>query len=313
VLVELVAISRNAPSQQLRKMATLAVKTVVRKTTGVGGPKSAPVANLKDSNFPYNVSWSDDIKLGGSKIGADFAVALFAGTNFDCNHPTFNYEASAIGTVDVSLFGYTGRAVDAGAIYGRVNGAPDPDDIYLKVFGDTIYSKQIPSIDCIGHSYDIAHTSPGFSVSYIIWVSVIPITLSASASLDLDLSWNWKICPDQLTAEIEVIPRGALSIGGDAEIDLLIIKAGIQLDGSFETALPPQLSLDGSLCEITFEVVRQSNPLSLLFQGYFAVKSCRYWIFDCHWKQESTVNIFQWSLPAQNEVLFQQTWKIASK
>jgi len=312
VLRQLLVLAKG-PSSIISNLANAAVKTIVRKTTGVGDSKSAPLANLKDSDFPYNVSWSDDIKLGGSEVGADFNVALFAGTNFDCNHPTFNYEASAIGTVNVNLFGFSTEAVDTGAIYGRVNGAPAQDEIYLKVFGDTIYDKQLPSIDCLSHQQDIAHASPGFSVSYVIWVSVIPITLSASASLDLDLSWDWKICPDQLTAEVEVVPKGTLTVGGDAEIDLLIIKAGIQLSGGFETSLPPQAALDGSLCQITFDVLRQSSPLVVNFDGYFAVKSCRYWIFDCHWKNEDTVNIFQWSLPAQNQVIFQKTWKIAAK
>jgi len=270
------------------------------------------VPRFTDSDFPYNVSWSDDIKLGGSTVGADFNVALFAGTNFDCTHPTFNYKASAIGTVDISLFGYSTEAVDAGAIYGRANGSPLEDEIFVKVFGDTIYDKPIPQIDCMSHSQDIAHTSPGFSVSYIIWVSVIPITLSASANLDLDLSWDWKICPDQLTAEVELTPTAKLVVGGNAELDLLIVKAGVELDGSFETALPPQAWIDGSMCEVGFDVRRESAPLTINFNGYFAIKSCVLWIFDCHWKTKDQVTIFQWSLPAHNEVIFQETWKIAA-
>jgi len=229
---------------------------------------------------------------------------------FDCNHPTFNYEASATGKVDLHLFDHSVNAFTAKAVYGRQGGQPAEDEIYVRVFGKTIYDRQLPHIDCRTHAENIASAFPGFSVSYVIWVSVIPITFTASASLGLDLSWNYDVCVDQLSAQVELVPKATLVVGGDAEIDLLIIKAGVKLDGSFEASIPPQVRVDGSLCSISFDVKYVSRPLAINFDGYFAVESCFLWIFDCHWKQEKTVNIFSWQSPSYDTVLYSKTWKI---
>jgi len=291
---------QNSKDELIRTLATSALKSVHNKESTV----------LRQSSFPYNVSWGDSIALGGNAVGADFCVNLFAGTNLDCNHPTFNYEVSAISNVDVHLFDHHTTAIAAGFVYGRENGSPAQDDIYLRVFGDTIYDRQLPQVYCYEGHQDIANSFPGYSVDYIVWVSVIPVVFSASVSLDLDLSYNWNVCPDALTAQVELVPTGTLIVGGEAEIDLLIVKAGVKLDGSFEASIPPQIQLDGSLCEITFNVNYQSVPLTINFDAYFAVEECTYWIFDCHWKDEDQVNIYSWKHAAYNTNLFSKTWKI---
>jgi len=299
VVVQLRALS-NSKDELIRTLASSALSSVHNKDSTV----------LKQSSFPYNVSWADSIGLGGNAVGADFCVNLFAGTNLDCNHPTFNYEVSAISNVDVHLFDHHTTAIAAGFVYGRVNGSPAQDDIYLRVFGDTIYNRQLPQVYCYEGHQDIANSFPGYSVDYIVWVSVIPVVFSASVSLDLDLSYNWNVCPDALTASVELVPTGTLIVGGEAEIDLLIVKAGVKLEGSFEASIPPQIQLDGSLCEITFNVNYQSIPLTINFDAYFAVEECKYWIFDCHWKDESVVNIYSWKHAAYNTNLYSKTWKI---
>jgi hypothetical protein len=35
--------------------------------------------NIKGGDFPYNVSWNGDVKVGGSTMSADFSASLFAG------------------------------------------------------------------------------------------------------------------------------------------------------------------------------------------------------------------------------------------
>lgn len=315
VLKTLISLSTLHSDKLVRNVAQMAVKSWIKKHTSLA-PETFPShkQSIKDnSDFPYNKSWSGDASFGGTTVGVDFSASVFAGTNFDCQHTTFNYEAQAKADVTATLFGHSTNAVDAGLIYGRENGNALQDQIYVSVFGDMVYDQQLSQIDCIQHSADIAHTSPGFSVDYVIWISIIPVTFSASASLDLDLSYFWNICPDQLTAELELMPSSTLTVGGSAEIDLLIVKAGVELDGNFEAQVPPKAEVDGSLCQVTFEVDLQSKPIAVNMDAYYAVKSCKYWIFDCHWKEQGQTTIFSWSEPEHDDVLFQQTWKIAAK
>jgi hypothetical protein len=73
-------------------------------------------------------------------------------------------------------------------------------------------------------------------------VSIIPVTFTASVALDLNLSWGWQICDSQLSAQVELIPDAALVVSGDADIDLLIIKAGLELDVDLDLEVRPQVS-----------------------------------------------------------------------
>jgi hypothetical protein len=105
------------------------------------------------------------------------------------------------------------------------------DEILVQVFNDVIYHQTLPTIDCQQHTYDIYQTSPAFSISYTLWVAVIPVVFTASADLNLDLSWGYDVCLNQLDAMVELIPTATIVVSGDAVVDLLIIQAGIELDG----------------------------------------------------------------------------------
>jgi len=311
VLAELVSLAKSNDNL-ISSFAKNSMKSFLLKHTRLN-ENHFPIlkSKLADDDFPYNRSWSGSVGIGGDEIGAQLAASLFAGTNFDCNHPTFNYEARGEAQFDVSLFGYTAKAVDAVAIYGRANGSPLANQIYLNVFGDIIYDQPIGPIDCLNHGADIAHTSPGFDISYTVWISVIPVTFEASTSLDLDLSYFWQLCPDQLSASLEIVPTATLAFGGSAEIDLLIVKAGIELTGQLKSSIPPKVELDGSMCEVEFEVDLNVDPTEIQFDAYLDIKSCKFWIFDCHWKKEETYTIFSFTEPSQTTVLYQQSWKIS--
>jgi len=311
VLAELVSLAKSNDNL-ISSFAKNSMKSFLLKHTRLN-ENHFPIlkSKLGDDDFPYNRSWSGSVGIGGDEIGAQLAASLFAGTNFDCNHPTSNYEARGEAQFDVSLFGYTAKAVDAVAIYGRANGSPLANQIYLNVFGDIIYDQPIGPIDCLNHGADIAHTSPGFDISYTVWISVIPVTFEASTSLDLDLSYFWQLCPDQLSASLEIVPTATLAFGGSAEIDLLIVKAGIELTGQLKSSIPPKVELDGSMCEVEFEVDLNVDPTEIQFDAYLDIKSCKFWIFDCHWKKEETYTIFSFTEPSQTTVLYQQSWKIS--
>jgi len=268
---------------------------------------------VEDSNFPFNKSYVADFNAGGSVVGVDFSAELFAGTNFDCNQRWFNYEALADAKATLSLFGATHSLFEAEAIYGQANGAPLADELLLTVWGDVIYQQSIPEIDCLQHTYEIAHSAPGVSVDYIVWVAFVPIEFTAGASIDLNLSWEWKICATDLSVMAELIPVAHPTAYGSAEIDLYIIKAGIELNGDFAAvSIIPQAYIHGSECEVGFDVQLTTSAMDVDLISYYAWQDCVLWFFDCHWSQNDQQTWFSWTYPATDTVLFQQVWKIAN-
>jgi len=185
--------------------------------------------------------------------------------------------------------------------------------MFLQVFGQTIFSHNFPVIDCNMHTYPLAHAAPGFSISYTVWVSIIPITFTASSDLSLNLAWGWEICDSPLLLELEVIPSANLVLGGNAVIDLLILRAGVVLDASFNSALTPQGKVLGSECALDFDIVWTSTPAASSFDAYYEWKHCKYLIFDCQWGVHHQTQIWGYTEPAHSEVIFNEEYKIASK
>lgn len=75
---------------------------------------------LTSSAFPYTRNASKTVAVGGSRLGANFSASLLVGTNFDCAHETFNYEAGVFANATLTLFDCTQTAVEAFASYGVV-------------------------------------------------------------------------------------------------------------------------------------------------------------------------------------------------
>lgn len=221
-----------------RRSSTSATTTVVsRSRTGAQAPR------VGDSPLPFNRTFDVNVGLGGKVLGASFSGDLLAGTNFNCNTSTFNYEGYANANATAWLFGHSQSAFVATAEYGKIGGAPLADEISLSVWGKTVFSQQIPQVDCSPHTFPIAHASPGFSVSHTLWVSVIPVVFTASADLDLSASYTWTVCDSTLTASVSVNPTAALVFSGGATVDLLIVRADVTLSSSLNTAIVPQAAV----------------------------------------------------------------------
>lgn len=265
---------------------------------------------VAESDYPFNKSYTKDITIGGKVASAVFSVDLFAGTNFDCNHPTFNYQVSAQAKAVANLFGVSQNAFEALGVYGKDNGQALQDLIQVTVWNDVIYTKQIPSVDCSLHTYPLAHTAPGFSVSHTLWVSVVPVVFAASVSLNLQLSWGWQVCDAQLSAQVQLIPTGTLTIDGSVTVDLLLLRAGLDLSAGFNEDIQPQLYIHGSECEIGFAVEEDANPMDAQFDSYFEWRECKFLFLDCKWGQHNQQTWWQWNRPATHQTLFQQDWKI---
>jgi len=166
-------------------------------------------------------------------------------------------------------------------------------------------------VDCSEHTFNLFHASPAVSASYVVWISVIPVVFSASAGVTLNVDWGWQICDTQLSALIELIPGATFQAQGNVDLDLLIIKAGIELAAQVNTQIHPQAYVHGSQCEVGFDVLRTNSPMDAFFQSYFQMEDCFLWIFNCKWKNKDTQTWWQWALPSSSEVLYNQAWKIA--
>eukprot|EP00003_Mantamonas_plastica_P033661 TRINITY_DN977_c0_g1_i1.p1 TRINITY_DN977_c0_g1~~TRINITY_DN977_c0_g1_i1.p1 ORF type:complete len:789 (+),score=287.66 TRINITY_DN977_c0_g1_i1:194-2560(+) len=264
-------------------------------------------------DFPFNKSYSYNHVSGGKHVSSDFSIELFIGTNgINCSHPNqwFNYEALAQAELTVSLWGHQETAFMAQAVYGADNGTHLADRIYLAVFNKVLYDKQLPQVDCSEHTYPIAHAAPGFHVSYTLWISIIPVTFTAGTTLTLDLSWGWQVCDTTLSAMVELIPQAQLTVSGDAEINLLIIKAGLQLAGSIGGSLRPQATISLTQCTAGVDLRQEDQGQSADFQAYYVTKKCKLWIFDCHWGEEDVKTLWSWNMPPVNKELYEKTWKI---
>ena len=126
-----------------------------------GALRGWPTPAGDDSSLPYNRSWEGSRVFGGKQINAGFGASAIAGTNWDCKHPTFNYEASALAHANVSAFGYEKEAMRAEAQYGKIGGSPLDDVISLVVWGKPVYSKSLPAPDCSPHTHQLYHKAPG--------------------------------------------------------------------------------------------------------------------------------------------------------
>lgn len=78
----------------------------------------ARVQRTSTDAFPYVKEASKTIAVGGERVGANFSATLRVGSNFDCAHDTFNYEAGVFANATLTLFDCTQTAVEAWASYG---------------------------------------------------------------------------------------------------------------------------------------------------------------------------------------------------
>jgi len=263
------------------------------------------------SDFPFNKSYTAAFNLGGEVAGIDFAANLFVGTNLNCNNPQFNYEGSASASATAILFGQAQQAFDAQIIYGQENGSPLADAITLSVWGNQVYNQPIPTVSCQSGNYPLAHAAPGFSVEHTVWVSIIPIVFQASANLNLNLEWGWNVCPTQLSASIDIEGEGAIELSGSSYTDLIYLRAGFELDGSFNADITPTAFIQGTACSVGFEIDEANTPMTASVTSYYQWKHCRFLFFDCKWGNYNTQNWWEWSLPSKETVLFKQTYQIA--
>lgn len=266
---------------------------------------------LQASNFPFNQSYTAAYTLGGKIAAVDFTADLFVGTNFNCNNPAFNYEGTAEATATAVLFGYSQQAFDAKITYGQVNGAALPNALTLSIWGKEVYNQPLPTLTCKSSTYPLAHVAPGFNVERTLWVSIIPVVFTASASLELSLTWGWNVCPTDLSASVQVNGNGQIDFAGSSYTDLILLRAGFDLAGSFNTEIIPQVYVHGTACAVGLEVDQVNNAMSASVTSNYQWRTCK-GLFgkNCKWGKYNEQTWWEWSLPAGQSVLFKQEYAI---
>jgi len=270
------------------------------------------VFSAENSDYPINRTKQVEYSLGGSSVRAEFQAGLFLGTNFNCKNKNFNLKAEASASVDVELFSRKQRAVDADATYGQANGLDLADTAFIKVWGKVFKNIDLPRASyCPDDNYPLYHAAPGFSVSYTLWVSIIPMSFQASASLVLDLNLELKACTTDLSLSVNLTPTVSLVVMGSAEINLLVLKAGIDLNGEINSAIIPEAFVDGTLCTAGLDVSQHSEPMSVTLEAYAQWKKCHIlWIFDCEWGTQQSKDLLSWSLAESDKQLWSDKYSL---
>jgi len=310
----LLVISHFASVDDSPKIRRLALKMFAKHVEELSDPEAvaAELAALatEDSQFPFNRSYTGSSTFGGDWLGVTFAADFFVGTNFNCKQPNFNYKVFGDVSATINLLKYQQSALEGQIIYGKADGSVIGSDMWLKVWGKTVYEKQLPTVDCSEHVFPLYHTAPGFDKTYTVWVSIVPVTFTVGVDVVVDVQWGWSICDAQLSAQVELIPSATLVASASAETDLLIIYAGATLDASFNAVVRPQAYIHGSECNAGVQATLQTQPMNAELKGYYKKQVCKLWIFDCHWGTTETKQFWSWSLPAQTKTLFNEQLNI---
>jgi len=273
---------------------------------------SAPAQARAGPSLPFNRSGSASATLGGKAIGVTFDASFLVGTNLNCKNPAFAYEATADVQANLWLFGETTQAFDANFVYGQDGGQPLGDALTLSAFGKVVWQEKLPALQyCKQETLPIGAVQRGLSASHTVWVSIVPVTFTAAADVDLSLSWFWNICSNDLSASIGITPASQFSFTGGAEVDLLVLRAGIVLDASFSSSLVPSANVQGTQCDADVQLQFDSTSDSGYLQGYYAWRHCKYWIFDCTWGTHHQTNFWQHTGTPGQKTLFEKEWNIA--
>lgn len=310
VMRAVLAAPHFAPSQKLvQHLERISENEICPVAQNAAYSVLSTASSLKGPSFPFSKTFSKSVKVGGGVADVTFNADLYAGSNFNCKQPTFSFEAHATSSATASLFGMHKSAFDAQVVYGQQGGAPLANSITLSVWGKQIYNKPLPYANCRSGNYPLAHASPGFRASYTLWVSVVPITFSASASLNLHLGWGWNVCPSEMTASVNLRGDGAIELAGSAHVSLLLVKAGLEISGSFNTALIPEAYIKGSMCTLGIQLTNENIPMRAAISTYYQWRHCKW--FRCGWGTKHQQVWWHWDAAPKTSILFKQEYKIA--
>ena len=272
-----------------------------------------PVASLaRDLNLPFNRTGSKTVSIGGKTLGLSFTASYLVGTNLNCKNANFAYELTADVQASLNLFGQTQQAFDANFVYGQNGGTPLADAATLTAFEKPVWSQNLPVESyCKSETLPIGDVKKGVSVSHTVWVSIVPVEFTASADLDLGLSWDWSLCTNDLSASVGIAPSAALQLSGSTVVDLLVLRAGITLQGSLAAAVEPQAFVHGTACGAGVDATLNKPGDSGLLTGYSQFRKCKWIFFDCHWEEQKVHQFWSHQGAPSQSTIFNKTFTIS--
>ncbi|KAH7827305.1 putative lipid transport family protein [Monocercomonoides exilis] len=211
--------------------------------------------------------------LGNKNLGLRMSASAVAAISKGCKPELRNYIAGSYANIDVLVLGKTYSAASAYAEYGQIGGSPTRNGVELKLFGLPIYSKSFPWLDCVDRTINLASKSKDISFSYFIMVYIVKITFSVGLTFQLSADLHYSLCAQQLTASVQLIPRGAATVHGGASASVVLAKAGIELSGTVAEHFDPTAYIDGNQCRVGFYMYANHEPYDARFIGYWQLRT----------------------------------------
>ncbi len=197
-------------------------------------------------------------------------------------------------------------------MYGQNGASPLADVATLTAFGKPVWSQHVPVVSyCRSQSLPIGQVERGLHVSHTVWVSIVPVSFTAAADLKLALSWQWSLCSNDLSASVGVTPSAEVDVSGSTLVDLLVLRAGVDLSGTLAASVVPQVFVAGTACSAGVDAVVSKPGDSGELSGYYQWRKCKWLFFDCHWEDQHKRDFWTHQGAPSQSTLFNKTFSIA--
>jgi hypothetical protein len=246
--------------------------------------------------------------VGNSNAGIRMHLSVMAGIKKGCSTASRSYMAGAYASMDALIIGKTKNMVDAHCEYGQVNGSPMKNEIKLSLFGNTIYSKTFPYLDCIDRTIQLQKWNKEFKYSFTIVVYVVPISFYVALEISYDSKIQYTICPNGLKASMSFIPTVSLALSGGASASVAVAKAGIEVRGTISDFLDPTVYADGNLCRVGLSLYNNVSPITVGLYGYYQLRkvSIKGFKISITWGKKHNLTIWSHQWPASRQKIFDQ-------
>jgi hypothetical protein len=220
----------------------------------------------------FDNSWT----VGNNNAGIRFSLSGTAGIKKGCKAEHRSYMAGAYAKADILVVGQSISAVDAFVEYGLVNGSPLKNAISLKLFGKSIYTQNIPNLDCTDKTIQLKKWDKSFSFGFTIVVYIVPITFSVGLDLNFDSYLQYTICPAGLKASLIYVPSLKVTLKGGASASIAVARAGIEIRGAIRDWLNPTIYVDGNTCQVGFTLYNNVDPIEVGLYAYYQLRTVKF-------------------------------------
>lgn len=232
--------------------------------------------------------------IGNSNIGLKIMAMASAGITKGCTNPNRSYMAGAYAEIDVLILGKTIYAAKGHAEWGLMYGQPLRNDIEVTLFGQQVYHKDLPWINCIDKTLTLGQFSKDFSFTYSVVVYIVTLNFQVGVGFNLRVDFSYHVCPQNLRASVSLLPEAMATARGGAYASVAIAKAGIEISGSIRDWLDPYAWVDGNVCEVGFKLYNNVDPVDVKLVGYYQIKTIKNFKITWGNRKEYVFWRYQW-------------------